>query len=180
MANEQTVFTDRGSVWLSKLYATSNTVLLGLGRTSPWVAEDAPPEPESFEYQLPELFAYIPVVLHRGLVSDPAGTIVLADGSKWTKIEVEEGEDLEEAIVIANAHSVLIEAVIPHSDLPVDIDNYRAYGIYVGCEILEEHLDSTVIPVDGAVVGPLEYICHFSPVDRQGGFTHNIQLIRHF
>jgi len=105
----------------SLAYAISRTYVLGIGQTTAWNIESAPPNVDPGLNQVPELALLIPVVV-KAAYWNPSGTISVKN------IHYSTAENLTD-ITANQATQLLLTASLNHNDLP--IASYRALGLYL-------------------------------------------------
>jgi hypothetical protein len=152
-------------------------VLLGVGKVLPWVVEGTPPDIDIDLYDVPGLSFYIPVYLTYGLIDDEEGDIVLPNGNSYTLNTVLSPAE----VVTSNAFNLLIEANIPHNDLPIGITSYRAFGLYTNCILSDVSLlNNPIINLGQVLNRTLDSLVYFPPVTKQPNFIHEVKIIRDF
>ena len=101
--------------------AVSKSYVLGVGRTTAWNIESAPPNVDPSLEQVPELALLIPVIV-KAVYWNPVGLISV------TGVHYSTAETLTE-ITANQATRLLLTATLNHNDLPVA--SYRALGLYL-------------------------------------------------
>jgi hypothetical protein len=102
-------------------YAISRTYVLGVGQTTAWNIESAPPNVDPSLSQVPELALLIPVVV-KAAYWNPTGTVSVGN------VHYSTAENLTD-ITTNQATRLLLTATLNHNDLP--IASYRSLGLYL-------------------------------------------------
>ena len=158
---------------LKSLLAVDNRLLLGVGRTTSWPIETAPPDVNPNTLQQDEVALYLPVTklavqLVATSYTEPNPSELIA-GSRFAKTT-----DLEE-IVNDNANMLYVSTVLKHNNFPES--SYRSFGLYEKCLVSPTPLQTTSYTPEEVTAATLFYLEFFQSVEIQPNVEESVKLV---
>lgn len=167
------------NIW--QLIKPGNTTMLGIGRTSAWSIESAPPAPATLITDVEQLIGYVP--LKKGgaaiRVNSQTGDSFGVDGKFYRSVEA----STINTIRATEANQVYLEFEIDHN--LISAGKFRSVGVYKNVEFSQELLDAAI---DGEVekkglyevedlTGDLCYVENFPPISVTNNLIQTIKLV---
>lgn len=149
-------------------------LLIGFGRTSPWIADLNPDPPNKYTRFQEECFGFIRVTARPVLiVRQPQDAELTVNGYFIAPVE----NDLP-ILTKSRCRFVLIEGSLIHNDVIDGIPrSYRSIGIYKNAVFKYGTDTSSFIPFDQVESADLFYLRHSSPIEITNNAIENIKEI---
>lgn len=147
--------------------------MLGLGKTTPWEIESAPPTVPPATIEVPELFAYIPVTKKQGAIKvDKAGPdTTIVDGQFYKLVDFTRLEDIR----LNSVRNIYLEAELNHN--LITVESFRSLGVHVEIEYAGGVSLGQPLYAWGELVGKLYYVENFRPIAKVDNLTQTFKLV---
>lgn len=143
----------------------------GIGRTTPWANENAPPANDPDVTGLDEPIGYKPLGTLQFMVPDPAGEFEY-QGSIWRAVATENA-------IAEGAFHLYVTTTLNPADLPVDV-SYREIAVFSGLQPIPGAGAGSLLHAQVADVGVIEVVDRRSPVYRAPGQDETLSLMLRF
>lgn len=150
---------------------TTGTLFIGIGKSSAWSNDNAPPTPDVNSTGIVEAIGYKQVDVKEFVVQDPSGNIEYL-GQTWKILSAEDA-------ATQNSRWIYVKAQINYTELPTT--TYRQIGIFSGLQKQSSASGkSALLPAEVANVGVLEVIDNTTPNTRSVNQKDTICYILEF
>lgn len=138
-----------------RLLAASNKYI-GVGRSTAWANESAPPSPDALATALEEPICYVPLTKATLVVQDNAGTLSFA-GQTWREVANVDAYD-------EGAKRVYVEGRLEYDDAP--LTTFRQVGLFTGLVKAGGAGAGVLLPAAVTSPGVLEVLDNRTPTYR--------------